>query len=100
LDIPGYDEELLRTLTADLTDVDEMMSSYGVIDEDKKEEIKQAKEVYEKKDAEFAANAEEIVPGSVSGAGQQPAPENEETPQEGISRRFLICPKCGERIWL
>ena len=100
LDIPGYDEDLLRTLTADLGDVDEMMSSYGMIDEDKKEEIKQAKEVYEKKDVEFAAKAEEIVPAGVPGAGQQSAPENEETPPEGISRRFLICPKCGERIWL
>lgn len=99
-DIPGYDEELLRTLTADTTDVDEMMSSYGIIDEDKKQEITQAKETYEKKDAEFAAKAEEIVPGSVSGAGQQSAPENNETPQESVSRRFLICPKCGERIWL
>lgn len=100
LDIPGYDEDLLRTLTADLEDVDEMMSSYGLVDEDKKEEIKQAKEVYEKKDAEFAANAVEIVPGSVPGDGQQSEPENEETPPEGISRRFLVCPKCGERIWL
>ena len=100
LDIPGYDEELLRTLTADLEDVDEIMSSYGVIDEDKKEEIKQAKEIYEKKDAEFAANAEEIVPGSVSGAGQQSAPENEETQQETVSRRFLVCPHCSTKIWL
>ena len=100
LDIPGYDEELLRTLTADMTDVDEMMSSYGMIDEDKKEEIKQAKEVYEKKDAEFAANAEEIVPAGVPGPGQQSAPENEETTPEGISRRFVVCPHRNRRIWL
>jgi len=100
LDVPGYDEELLRTLTADLTDVDDMMSSYGLIDQDKKDDIKNARETYEKKEAEFAAKSQEITPAVVPGASQPSAPSGEETGTAGVSRRFLICPKCGERIWL
>ena len=39
LDVPGFDEELLKSLLADATEVDDMMSSYGMVDEDKKAEI-------------------------------------------------------------
>ena len=37
-----------------------------------------------------ARNAEEYVPPA---AGTQPQ-------EEGSARRFIRCPKCGERIWL
>lgn len=100
LDVPGYDEDLLRTLTADLEDVDAIASSYGLIDDDKKEELKAAKEAYEKKESELTAKGQETAPGGVTGEAQGPEPAEEETGAAGVSRRFLICPKCGERIWL
>lgn len=34
IDIPGYDEELLKTITADMEDVDEMLSGYGTVTEE------------------------------------------------------------------
>ena len=39
LDVPGYDEELLKTLTADFEDVDGMMAGYGLIDDNAKADM-------------------------------------------------------------
>lgn len=100
LDVPGYDEDLLRTLTADLEDVDAIASSYGLIDEDKKEELKAAKEAYEKKESELTAKGQETAPGGVTGEAQGSEPAEEETGAAGVSNRCIICPKCGETIWL
>lgn len=36
LDVPGYEDDLLRTLSADAEEIDEMMSSYGLVDEEKR----------------------------------------------------------------
>ena len=100
LDVPGYDEDLLRTLTADLEDVDAIASSYGLIDDDKKEELKAAKEAYEKKESELTAKGQETAPGGVTGEAQGSEPAEEETGAAGVSERCIICPKCGETIWL
>lgn len=83
LDVPGYDDELLRSLVADSEDVDEIMSSYGLITEEKKEEMAAAGENYRKEEAQREAALA--------------APTTEEPAQTG---KFVICPKCGEKIWL
>lgn len=92
LDIPGYDAELLETLTADDDDLDEMMSGYGIVTEEAKESMQQAAENIRKKDEEAAETAEEIKPAKPSEApAEQPEP---------LERKYIICPKCGERIWI
>jgi hypothetical protein len=94
LEIPGYDEELLKTITADLEDVDEMLSGYGTVTEQTKQQIASTAEKYEAQGAQHAEAAEEIKPAS-------PAPVTPaEGPQEALPKRFIQCPKCGERIWL
>jgi hypothetical protein len=94
LEIPGYDEELLKTITADLEDVDEMLSGYGTVTEQTKQQIATTAEKYEAQGAQHAEAAEEIKPAS-------PAPvTTAEGPQEALPKRFIQCPKCGERIWL
>ncbi len=86
LDVPGFDDELLRSMVADAGEIDEMMSSYGLIDQEKKEEMAGAAENYRK--AEEARTAE----GAAN--TQQNSPSAAET------QRSVICPKCGETIWL
>ena len=94
IDIPGYDEELLKTITADLEDVDEMLSGYGTVTDSTKQQIASTAERYEAQEAVHAAAAEEIKPS-------QPAPEQPaESPSEPLPKRFIQCPKCGEKIWL
>lgn len=93
LDVPGYDEELLKTLTADLEDADELMAGYGLINEDAKADMKKAADSYEQKSEEFARSAEEIKPAApVEAAVEERAAE--------LERRYIVCPKCGEKIWL
>ena len=100
-DVPGYDEELLKTLTADLEDADEMLAGYGIIDDSAKAEMKKAAERYEQKDAEYTQGAEEIKPAPAPVAAPAPSVEAavEDRAQE-LDRRYIVCPKCGEKIWL
>lgn len=86
LDVPGFDEDLLKSLLADAGEVDEMMSSYGLVDDDKKAEISAAKGTYENQEAQ----AQPI---------QQTQPSHSTDNESEEERRFLICPKCGEKIW-
>lgn len=79
-DIPGYDAELLQTLAIDLSGADDMMSGYGLISDETKANMQKAAERYEKIEAEPQAEPE--------------------VPSEQLQRQFLICPKCGETIWL
>lgn len=120
IDVPGYDEELLQLLNSDVESADEMFSGYGIITDERKEQFAQASERYSREEAEFAAESEQFVPG-VPGdqlqrpfqtlqednqiphaAGAEPAagPLEEATAPTPLQRRYLICPKCGEKIWL
>ena len=89
LDVPGFDDELLQSLSASAEDIDDLMSSYGLIDEDKKSEMADAAETYK---AEEKARADQ-PPGAIgTNAGR-----TEEGQPVG---KYVICPKCGEKIWL
>lgn len=94
LEIPGYDEDLLKTITADLEDVDEMLSGYGTVTENTKQQIASTAEKYEAQESVHAQAAEEIKPANP--AGESP-PEGHGEP---LPKRFIQCPKCGEKIWL
>lgn len=89
LDVPGFDDELLRSLVADEADVDEMMSSYGLITEEKKAELAGAAETYRREETARAARSADAS-GDSAGGG-------EATQSAG---KYVICPKCGEKIWL
>lgn len=93
LDVPGFDEELLKSLIADADDIDDMMSDYGLVDDDKKAEITAARETYEKQ-AEAFANA----PQENSAPTETPTAEVHSEDSE--QQKYIICPKCGEKIWL
>ena len=127
-DIPGYDADLLETLTFEPIDADDFMGGYGILDDSSKASMERAAERYAQEEAEFAATAEELsVPNRNMPTGDRDLPEaaqetTEETPgraptpqtdivtspeekadgTQGIAlqRRFLVCPKCGEKIWL
>ncbi len=95
LDVPGYDEDLLKTLTADLKEADEMLAGYGIIDDSTKAEMKKAAERYEQKDEQYTQSAEEVKP-----AAAPPVEAAVEDRAQELDRRYIVCPKCGEKIWL
>ena len=89
LDVPGFDDELLQSLKASCEEVDEIMSSYGIIDEDKKDQIVSARAEYEKADEQRQSQMVQKEK-SEAPAPQVDAPEG----------KYVVCPKCGEKIWL
>lgn len=99
LDIPGFDEDILRQMVADADEITEKISEYGTLDEEEVRKIKEANEKREQAEAtdngadqetDLPLQAPERQSGGDAGAGQEPAGTG----------RFVICPKCGERIWL
>lgn len=88
LDIPGYDEELLKSMVAEAEEVSEKLSTYGTLDD---REIENIRAAGEKKDALIEAARDPEPPAAPTAERNEPAAE---------TRRSVICPKCGEEIWL
>ena len=99
LDIPGFDEEILKQMVADADEVTEKISEYGTLDEEEIQQIKEANEKREQKELESASEeGKAIVQPDLPQQGGQSA--TMESPESAETRRFVICPKCGEQIWL
>lgn len=113
-DIPGYDADLLETLTFNPIDADDFMTGYGVLDDSTRTSMQKAAVRYEQEEAEFVSSAEELTPNGPNEPRKDTAfddngqdhvadslPEKPlETAGNALQRRFIVCPKCGEKIWL
>ena len=91
-EIPGFDADTLEVLYGDIDIAMNDALSYGTYDE----------EVVEKKN-DFAEKREERIQKSEQSAAQpaaQNVPEQYSEEEKAESRRYVICPKCGERIWV
>ena len=97
LDIPGYDADLLATLTSSMDDLDDMMSGYGIISDETKQQIATTAEKYEANDKAYAEEAEEIKPQAPP--AQMPVSDAQAEPEK-LERKYVVCPHCGQRIWL
>ena len=100
LDIPGYDSEILRQMVSEAEDVTEKIAEYGTLDD---EEIRSMKESAEKKEQRIQQIEEKQTNNSESEETAPISAQKEETENsEEITdiRKFAICPKCGEKIWL
>lgn len=89
LDIPGFDEDILKAMVSDAEEVTETLSEYGTLDEQEIENIKNNTNRKEKQiENAIRENNNSIL-----------EPHNEDEKITDI-RKFIICPKCGEKIWL
>lgn len=87
IDVPGWDEDLLSMMNASVPDVNDMVSSYGAFAEeevDKLSDRKTGSETAEPNESPTSATANTVA---------------QESPQ-AHEQRFVVCPKCGERICL
>lgn len=89
LDIPGFDEDILKAMVSEAEEVTEKLSQYGTLDEEEIEKIQSNKE------------RKEIQIENAISKNESTIYEQEED-QEDITdiKKFVICPKCGEKIWL
>lgn len=105
LDIPGYDEEILQQMVADADEVTDKLSEYGTLDESEIQKIKEANEKREQKAAaaEISDNNSENSsenPNTSDNQSSERQNTTETEPEITETRKFVICPNCGEKIWL
>lgn len=100
LDIPGFDEDMLKSFVMDSTEADELLSGYGVISPERADEIRNTGSRYEARDAAAADSAVQYQPGEVPEEVREAAGYAAPYKDEQAEQRFILCPKCGERIWL
>lgn len=94
LDIPGFDEDLLRSMASQASEVSSTLQEYGTLDS---EEIEQLKTAGERKE-QFMAAPPQAQPQVIETAAEDSDGEPDETPEP--VRRFVVCPHCGEKVWL
>lgn len=96
-DVPGFDEELLEMMMADAEEVTERITEYGLLEEDEVRDIQnrpQSPQIQPgaRPEQEGNINTSEGEGGRIASVEASDAGEDE--------RNFVICPKCGEKIWL
>lgn len=103
LDIPGFDSEILKQMVSDAEEVTGKLSEYGTLDE---AEIQAIKDRAEKSRKPMEPNTP-AYDSNINESPQNTAVEttsdaiNEEQDEEAAEiKKFVICPKCGEKIWL
>lgn len=106
LDIPGFDESILQSMVAEAEEVTDKIMEYGSVDDSEIESLKVAKArkeaLMEKagQKQEATALAQPVaVPQPVPAPSNLPLADEEDTEPTEI-RKFVICPNCGEKIWL
>ena len=94
LDIPGFDEDILKQMVSEAEDVTEKLSEYGTLDD---EEIQSIKESGERKEQQIQkAEEEQATPAPQPIA--QPQQEMPEDSEDNTKvKKFVISPKCVKK---
>lgn len=106
LDIPGYDEEILKQMVADADEITEKISEYGTLDDEEIRKIKETNERREQGEAQGEESSSMTPTKEQPIINTDPAPDaveqyaTETNMEKTETQRFVICPKCGEKIWL
>lgn len=88
LDIPGYDDELLQMLQMSTREATELALEYGKVE---------ASAAKEEPPAEYRTSQEL---GEENPYADAHDPQRAQHAEAENTRRYVLCPKCGERIWL
>lgn len=94
LDIPGFDECILKQMVSDAEEVTARLSQYGTLDEQEIQGIRESGKRTEQQIQKFEARQETAPSAS-------PLEQEMKAKSEDISAgEFIFCPKCGEKVWL
>lgn len=96
LDIPGFDEEVLRQMAADASAITDELASFGTLDQSQLELFRQAGTKKEQAAGESEGDSADPDPSEED----REAYNREEGHMEAETGRYVICPHCGEKIWL
>lgn len=98
LDIPGFDEEILKQMVSEAEDITDKLSEYGTLDEEEIQTIKENAERKEQQIQKMESEQESVQQETVLMQPDSVTNDNEEKTAE--ESQYVICPKCGEKIWL
>lgn len=107
-DVPGFEDDTLKELLADLDDVDDSVMNYGTIDDVERETFERAGSNLEKRTEQARIEREEETEEQEEqrvnrdGAYRETenySPEDDEN-NKGDVRKSVRCPHCGETVWL
>lgn len=96
LDIPGYDSDILKQMVSEADEVTEKLAEYGTLDD---AEIQAIREKSESKPPVTPQTETPAPIQSTPESAPQFAPEITENDTAEV-QKFVICPNCGEKIWL
>lgn len=99
LDIPGFDSEILKQMVSEAEDITDKIAEYGTLDENEIREIKERNERQATEQPKPVALSDNTQPVPQAGTASELIQEEQDEETADI-RRFVICPKCGEKIWL
>lgn len=107
LDIPGFDEEILKQMVSDADEITEKISEYGALDP---EEIQSIKDYNTRQEQRASSPVPVEAAPQTNTISEQPVIQQEATESQVDSqaysdatteiRKFVICPGCGEKVWL
>lgn len=91
IDVPGWDADLLETLNASVREVNAMVDSYGSY---QPEDMGR----YNREPPNGALQQGTDGPHGAPLSAEAPEGETQQNASEAVSARYVICPRCGERI--
>lgn len=93
-DVPGWDADLLKILTSVEEDLGKEVTNYGVAEATEDVPVESPEPAYEHKDYE------PVIRDNQTGEILNPQRGKIDAEPQKEERPFVICPKCGEKIWL
>lgn len=99
LDVPGFDEGILRQMMSEAEDITQKIAEYGTLNEEEIQDIRANARRKEQKIQQAEGNQDEGMAGN---EGEQ-EPAQQEVWGDGEAaegKEYVICHKCGEKIWL
>lgn len=100
LDIPGFDEDMLKSFVMNTSDADILISEYGQISDEQAEQIRENGQRYDERDAAALDGAIQYTPGSVPDEVREAVGYAAPRQAGEAERRYILCPECGVTIWL
>ena len=98
LDIPGYDEDILKSMMEEAEEVTERIADYGIVPETVISTIKENAQKNEK--IAMVAGQEEKEPSIVIRPTEEKTPPATDPEKDENNAGYILCPHCGGKIWL
>lgn len=98
LDIPGFDEEILKQMVSEAEGVTEKLAKYGTLDDEEIQSIKENATRQERKISSIESEGGDSGNPPADAADQ--AVHEEQDEETADIKKFVICSNCGEKIWL